>query len=513
MKNILILGGGTAGWLSACFLQTMLDRIRPKFFSITLVESEDIGIIGVGEATVPSMLNTLQLLGISELEFIQKCNATFKHANKFENWLDSPGKKDNYYYHTFQRPELFKGLNLIEYWKPLNKKKSAHRFAFDVSPQAALCEAKRAPKLPNSKPYEAPVGYAYHLDAVLFGKLLREKSLERGVTRIVDTVVDIIQDDTGDIQSLVTKGGKILNADLFVDCSGFQGLLINKTLKTPFKSYEKELFCDRAVTIQVPLKANDPINPYTTSTAMSNGWIWEIHLQDRKGIGYVYSSRHTSDEDAEKELREYIKLNCDNSNGQPRFLKMRIGRHEKMWNKNVLAVGLSGGFIEPLESSGIYLVEMALKLFIDFFPHAGTNTSLKERYNDHITGLYDEVMEFIVLHYVLTRREDTQFWKDNKFHQHIPEQLKKDLEMWQFRMPTAFDKGGHLNFFNHESFQHILAGMDAIPESAVSMQNIDLLNAAKKEFDQIKKTARQAVEVSPDHKYYVDLIKNYKKPL
>lgn len=505
VKKILIVGGGTAGWLSACFLQKILNKVNPRSISISLIESEDIGIIGVGEATVPTMRKTLNLLGIHELEFIKKCNATLKHAIKFVDWLHEPGAEDNFYYHPFQRPHPFQGYDLFHYWQAINEGKPS-RYAFDVTPQADLCENYKSPKLNSSKPFEAPITYAYHLDAVLFGRLLKEKSIARGVNHVIDTVVDVEQDDEGNVCSVLTEQGNRLEADLFIDCSGFRGLLINKTLKTPYTSYKKELFCDRAITIQIPTKAEDPIKPYTTSTALSNGWVWDINLQDRRGTGYVYSSQFISDQDAESELRQYLGLD-KSKDLSARYLQMRVGRHDQMWNKNVVAIGLAAGFIEPLESSGIYLVEMALKLLADFFPHAGINASVQNHFNQRIVGLYDEIMNFLVLHYCLTRREDTSFWRANKYNKNIPDGLAEDLDMWKYRLPTQIDRDSSFGLFNHETYQYILAGMDRLPETCQTIFNKKLLSDAKRLFSDNRKHNKQAVEVSPSHNDYLNLVR------
>lgn len=506
-KKILVVGGGTAGWLSACFLQRALEKINPGAYEITLVESEDIGVIGVGEATVPTLVNTLKFLGISELEFMQKCNASFKHAIKFVGWLHEPGAEDNYYYHAFQRPAPFAGYDLINFWHSLYGNKSPSKYAHAVTPQADLCESNRCPKMLDSKPFEGPIGYAYHLDAVLFGRFLREKAQERGVSRVVGTIDNVQRGATGNIISVKTAEGDVLDAELFIDCSGFSGLLINKTLNTEFVSYSNELLCDRAIAIQVPTESGVPVKPYTTSTAMSSGWCWDIALQDRRGTGYVYSSNYISDEGAEKELRKY--LGDASENLSARRLRMRVGRNKHIWNKNVVAIGLSAGFLEPLESSGIYLIEMGVKLLLDFFPHHGEDEMLRKRYNQHIAGLYDETMSFLVMHYCLTNREDTPFWKANKYHQNIPDSLQEDLEMWKYKMPSPFDRGGYLNFFNHETYQYVLAGMGRLPESAKTIFSKELLHEAEKHFISIRDTSSRAVSISPDHRYYLDQLKKY----
>lgn len=501
MRDILIVGGGATGWLAACFLQKTLETWQPGVYRITLVESEDIGILGVGEATVPTLLHTLQYLGISELEFIQQTAATFKHAIRFDNWLYDPAQQSSQYFHPFSRPNTLGGIEPIHLWHALNGKEKFGPYAEAVVIPPSLCHANKSPKLFNSKPFEAPTGYAYHMDAVLFARLLRKVALERGVNHVVGTIKQVNQTTDGSIQSVVTESGNELTAELFLDCTGFYGLLIDKTLKADYRSYKNHLLCDHAVTMQIPSDVKAPIKPYTISTAAKHGWIWEIPVQGRKGIGYVYSSQFVSHADAEIELRNYV--GSAGAETPARKIVMKTGRHEQMWSKNVVALGLAAGFIEPLESSGIYLTEMALRLLADYFPHGGENPVLRNRFNRYITKLYDEIMEFIVMHYHLTQREDTEFWKTNKFLKDIPAQLAEELETWRYRKPTPFDKGNLLQFFNHETHQYIMAGMNFLPESSNHLKNQQILKQAEEYSARIKATAQQAIKASPEHGDYL----------
>ncbi len=317
--------------------------------------------------------------------------------------------------------------------------------------------------------------YAYHTDTVLFGQYLREIALRRGIKRIVDNVIGVQSDERGLITALTTQQHGAIAGDLFIDCSGFAGYLINKHFGTEFLSFNDSLFNDRAVALRVPYRAEQPINPFTTSTAMSSGWIWDIPLSDqqvtlgghqrwsddsahgRRGVGYVYSSQFVSDDAAERELRGYVGSQADGINA--RFLKMRIGHSRKFWVKNCVAIGLSGGFIEPLESSGIALISQGLAFLSAHFPTRDFPEPLADSYNGAMTRLYDHIREFIVLHYCTTRREDTEYWRANRHNPNIPPRLQSLLEQWRHRTPDTYDNLSGIDFFHHTSFQYILAGM------------------------------------------------------
>ncbi len=326
------------------------------------------------------------------------------------------------------------------------------------------------------------------MDTVLFGRYLRQIALARGVKRIVDTVVGVAGDERGFITALKTKEHGDIAGDLFIDCSGFGGLLINKHFGTEFRSFGDSLFNDRAVAIRVPYKSADaPINPFTSATAMGNGWIWDIPLSDqatvigatqvwsddsahgRRGVGYVYSSQFVSDEAAERELRTYIGPEAEGRDA--RMLKMRIGHNRKFWVKNCVAIGLAGGFIEPLESTGIGLISQGLQLLWAHFPTRDCPTPLADSYNSAMTRMYEHVRDFIVLHYCTSAREDTEFWRANRHNPNIPARLQSLLETWRHRAPHAFDNLSGFDFFHPTSFHYILAGMGHLPPPSPYVRN------------------------------------------
>jgi tryptophan halogenase len=469
IERIVIVGGGTAGWLSAAYLNRMLLGGPTGKPEICVVESADIGVIGVGEATIPTLRDTMAALGVDEAEFMRRTSATFKNAIKFKNWLDDPADRpDDYYYHSFgARPAVPNehALRMAQAWQ---RQRSAggktEPYAYMLGPMPALCDRGRSPKTSESKPYHGHVQYAYHLDAVRLGHFLRELAVERGVRHVVDNVVEVLGDEQGYVRGVRTEAHGVLEGDFFVDCTGFLGLIINQFFGVPFTGYGDSLYCDRAVALQVPWQGGEnKINPYTTAAAMGSGWTWEIHLKGRRGMGYVYGSQFISDDAAEAELRRHI--GPESEGLEARRLKLRVGRCNQFWTKNCVAIGLSSGFIEPLESTGIYLIEAAVQQLVEYFPDKAFPQPLIDRYNALMTDLYDNTRDFILLHYCLTRRQDTEFWKANKFHPAIPEPLKSNLEIWKFKMPSHLDVRSRVPLFGIRGYLHILAGMDYLPDA------------------------------------------------
>ena len=500
VKRVIIMGGGTSGWMTATAVQRFMNRAAPGRVQVVVVEGPD-GPIGVGEATIPTLRGMLSILGADEREFMVRANATFKQGIRFVNWLHDPAQRPSSYFHLFQRPGVVEGMDYGQYWLATHPDAPPEAYAESVVFQAALCHASRAPKGQNSKQYDGLAGYAYHLDAILFGHYLRDLAGRYGAQRVEARVVGANLDDRGFIRSLSLDSGEKLAGDLFVDCSGFQGYLINQVLGEPFEAWGDYLYCDRAVAMQVPFIADQKINPFTLATAMSSGWIWEIQLATRRGIGYVYSSRYISDEDAERELRRYIGPSAENV--KARKLEMRVGRCRRFWVRNCVAIGLAGGFLEPLESTGIYLTEMGIKLLFENFPEVEYSEPLADTYNRQMAGLYDETMRFIVLHYCLTQREDTPFWRANKYHQNVPAVLQEQLALWKYRLPCLFDDRGGLQFFGHGSQLYILAGMKFPFESGCATKHFIDPRAARGYARYVDDVRRKTLSATPDHTEYI----------
>jgi tryptophan halogenase len=453
VRSICIVGGGTAGWLTAGIIAA---RHRGSL-DITLVESETIGIIGVGEGTWPTMRSTLKKMGISETDFFRECNASFKQGAKFSRWVT--GADSDFYYHPLMLPEGFPSLDLAPYWTSYSDDHAnAPSFSAAVCFQEAVCELGLAPKLITSPEYGGVANYAYHLDAGRFATFVRQHCVKNlGIRHIVDDVTQVVKTDTGDIDHVDTlKSGK-LAADLFIDASGFRALLLGGTLGVPFVDCSDVLFIDRALAIQVPYDdAQSAIVPHTLSTAQKHGWIWDIGLQSRRGVGYVFSSKHTTSAAALEELRAYI----GKDELEPRELKITAGHRRTFWKGNCVAVGLAGGFLEPLEASALVLIELSADMISATMPATReTMDIVARRFNETTHYRWGRIIDFLKLHYVLSRRTDSQFWIDNRAPDSVPESLKEQLELWRYRAPGDQDFNSTSEMFPAASYQYVLFGM------------------------------------------------------
>ena len=418
VKNIVIVGGGTAGWLAANHLAKSLRAANPNGVSITLIESPNIPTIGVGEGTVPVMRQTLQGFGISETSFIRECDATFKQGIKFVNWTHNPSpNREDAYHHIFDYPAISQ-LDLTPYWL---KSKDGRSYVDTVSIQGKICDAGLAPKSITTPEYQGATAYAYHLDAGKFAKLLTENATNKlGVKHLLADVTQVNLSENGEICSVTIDSGEQILGDLFIDCTGFSALLIGKTLGVNFIDKSDVLFADHAVVMQVPYQQADaPIPSYTISTAQTAGWIWDIGLQQRRGIGHVYSSSHTSHEVAEQALRSYVGKAANDIDS--RVIKMKIGYREKFWHKNCVALGLSQGFVEPLEATGLLIFDATAKMLAEQFPTNQQDMPLiANLFNQRVRHSWEKVIDFIKLHYCISKRDDSDFWRDNRAKSSIP---------------------------------------------------------------------------------------------
>lgn len=459
IKRILIVGGGSAGWLSAAVLAAAF-KANDEGISVTLVESPDVKSIGVGEGTWPSMCATLRRIGVSESDFIRSCDASFKQGSKFVGWYD--GSDNDSYYHPFSLPQGFSHVNLAEQWLENSGEQS---FARSVTPQIDVCDAFRAPKQLRTPEYACNLNYAYHLDAGKFAKLLQRHSVENlGVNHVVDHMTDVKSSVSGDIHSIVTRMNGELSADLFVDCSGFSSLLLGEHLGVPFRDCKSVLFNDSALAVQMPHDdENAPIASATVSTAQRAGWIWDIALPTRRGIGHVYSSAHTSAEQAEVDLRGYLKSHFRSYSDNAitvREIPINPGYREKFWHRNCLAIGLSAGFLEPLEASALVLVEQSAKTLAENMPaNRETMDIVAERFNEKFNFRWAQIIDFLKLHYVLSKRVDNQYWLENRQVDTIPESLQKQLLLWRTRAPWHQDTIQVDEMFPAASYQYVLYGM------------------------------------------------------
>ncbi len=496
--RIVIVGGGTAGWLSAAYLQRTLTRGRRKV-EIAVVESEDIETIGVGEATIPSFVGMMRELDIPEFRLFSEADATFKNAIRFAGWARAPedGTAAEHFYHQFDQPPVVAGHSAMVHWLALRDAGlPVEPLHMATSIGSALCDANRSPLLFSSPQYEAPLPYAYHLDARKLGNLLRSTAISRGVEHIVGTVVSADQDDAGDIVALQLSQGRDIEGDLFVDCSGFRALLIEGVMGSTFESYNDRLLCDRAVATHVPRSRDIAPRSYTTATAAAAGWIWEIDLNSRGGAGYVYSSRFTSDEEAEAVLRAHLGVD----GLAPRVVPMRVGRRAYPWTGNCVAIGLSAGFLEPLESSGIHMIELGVRLLSDHLaagPQPGT--VLRSHYNKLIRNIYDHVADFLVMHYALNGRRGQAFWDHCRNDLPLPDSLASKLMLWSHKVPALPDIDSPIRVFESYSYFAIMAGLGTLPQLTGNLSSFIDLKTSAEALDMVRHFRDVAVRTSPPH--------------
>lgn len=455
-KSIVIVGGGTAGWLTAGVIAAKHQARRGNGFSVTLVESPNTPIIGVGEGTWPTLRTTLAKIGVSETDFFRECDSAFKQGAYFARW--TTGAPDDGYYHPLMLPQAFSRLNLVPHWLARDGEES---FCDAVCPQGRICDEGLAPKTIATPEFEALANYAYHLDAGKFAGFLQRHCVEKlGVRHVLADVRSVEFAEDGDIRAVVTEQAGPIEGDLFVDCSGFRSLLLGDALEVPFVDCSDVLFCDAALAIQVPYASeSSPIVPHTLSTAQSAGWIWDVGLPTRRGVGHVYSTRYISDDEAERELRAY--LGGAGADLPVRKIPIRSGHRETFWKRNCVAVGLAAGFLEPLESSAIVLIELSAKLIAEQMPACREVMDVvAKRFNATTHYRWGRIIDFLKLHYVLSQREDSAFWRDNRLPETIPERLQELLLLWKHQPPWFHDEFDRVEeVFPPASYQYVLYGM------------------------------------------------------
>jgi tryptophan 7-halogenase len=497
IKQIIVLGGGTAGWITA----GLLAKKHAQGVSITLIESPDISTVGVGEGTWPTMRQTLAKLGISETTFIRRCSATFKQASKFVNWI-SPD--NDVYYHPFSEPQGFNKVDLPAYWQSLLKPDCS--FAQAVSFQYFLCEQGLAPKNIANKEYEVVANYGYHLDAAKFIELLREHcSTVLKVNHLSDTVEQVKLTDEGDVSALLTAKNGQLSADLFIDCSGMKSVLLGETLKVPFVSCEDVFLADTALAVQIPYAQSDsPIACYTQATAQKAGWIWDIGLQQRKGIGYVYSSKHSSEQEARLTLANYIgDKNCAEAARKIAFVP---GHRQVFWKNNCIAVGLAAGFLEPLEASALMLVETSANFIADELPASKQQMHLvAKRFNHTMLKKWRGVIDFLKLHYVLSQRQEA-FWLENRHPDSVPDSLQELLELWRFRSPSEYDFTDKIEAFSAASYQYILYGAGFKTDFSAMAHLYQQTESAKRQLNLNQRRVEQLTYSLPRHRELLEKV-------
>ncbi len=432
-KKVLIVGGGSAGWMAAAYLEAALRNNGRRPVEIALIESPDVPRIGVGEATIPNLKHILAVVGIDEFDFLRRVDGTFKQAIKYVNWVRGTG---DYYYHPFDGFRVQPVDRAAMRWLRSNR---SVPFAETTSAQPIVCELGLAPKPFSARDPSAGLKYAYHMDAMKFADLLTEIATARGVRHYRDHVTDIEMRANGDIDAVVTRSGQRLDADVFIDCTGFASLLIEKQLGVEWIDCSRWLLCDRAVTMNVPYEHHYPgyVRPYTTATALSSGWVWEIPLQTRKALGYVHASAFIDEAAAERELRQFEGPHADDLD--TRIVHFKVGHRAKAWVRNCVSIGLAANFIEPLESTGLYLSDLATVMLAEHFPFDDDPAPLQYRFNRIMANRFYEILDFINMHYCLTRRTDTEFWREVQKPERINDRLQAKLDFWRIKPPSASD--------------------------------------------------------------------------
>lgn len=505
IRQVVVVGGGSAGWLTAAVLAADHPAHQPGGLEVTLVESPDVPIIGVGEGTWPTMRDTLHRIGVSESDFFRECDASFKQGSRFNRWVT--GADDDYYFHPFVLPQGYGEANLVERWLEAFPQVP---FADLASFQPHLCVQGKAPKQAATPEFAAVANYGYHLDAGKFSVFLRKHCTERlGVRHVLDHVDAITSGDGGDIASLKLRQGGVLAGDLFVDCTGMQSRLLGQHFEVPFISQKHVLFNDSALAVQIPYPAEDtPIGSQTTSTAQRNGWIWDIGLPSRRGIGHVYSSAHTSDEAAEAELRAYIGLD---DIPPPRKLTFNPGYRERFWQRNCVAVGLSSGFIEPLEASALAMVELSANMISDDMPATREAMDIvARRFNETFRYRWERVIDFLKLHYVLSHRSDSPYWIDNR--ETVPERLAEMLTLWRHRPPSRSDFYRIEEVFPAASYQYVLYGMGFRSEAGGGLRRPDNAEAADNYFRETAGLTAKMLKALPTNRELIAHIRRHGLP-
>lgn len=490
LNKIVIVGGGTAGWLTAAVIAADHRVDGHPEILVSVIESPQVATIGVGEGTWPSMRHTLGRTGISETEFIVKCGAAFKQGSKFVGWRNGAGKSD-FYYHPFTIPLGYPDLNLAYGWQALMPDDA---FAETVSTQQQVCEMGLAPKQKTTPEYASVVNYAYHLDAGKFGDLLQKHCCDKlGVEHIQAHVTGIESHQNGDIASIVCEDGRQIAGDLFIDCSGFNAMLLGKHYKVPLVSQSEILFNDSALAVQVPYSEEDtPIASATIGTAQRHGWIWDIGLSARRGVGHVYSSTHASDDEVEEALQAYLAASVSKSALdalQFRKITFSPGHRRQFWYKNCVAVGSAAGFIEPLEASALALVELSAAAISDELPaNRRVMEITAERFNRRFSYHWERIIEFLKLHYVLSERTDSEFWLDNRRPETVPQRLTELLELWRYQAPSSSDLTHIEELFSAASYQYVLYGMGYKTTFKSTRRSVNDMENMSRHFKENKQT-------------------------
>ena len=487
-KEVVIVGGGSAGWMAAA----MLAKTLGPLVSIKLIESAQIGTVGVGEATIPPIVSFNQALGLNEAEFLKRTKGTIKLAIQFEGWKT----EQDTYMHTFGEVGRAQGAaQFLPLWLRSQKSGHAHDlWAYSLNYQ--LASQNKFGRLKQANPLVNNVAYAYHFDAGLYAQLLREEAEKMGVQRIEGTISDVsLAAQSGDIETLLLDDGRRIGGQLFIDCSGFRSLLLGQTLNVEYENWQHWLPCDRAFAVQC--ESASVLRPYTRSIAHPAGWQWQIPLQHRIGNGMVFSSQYWEDETARQALLDNLPVPVI---GEPRLLKFVTGRYKKQWHKNCVALGLASGFLEPLESTSLHLVQRGIARLIKLFPNQGCVEQLANEYNRQSEFEFEHIRDFLILHYHVNQRKEGEFWRYLR-EMPIPDSLAHRLEL--------FKTSGQLirnadELFAEPGWWQVLIGQGLMPEDYHRMADALDDNQLEAYLGKVRQFLKQAADSLPDHQIFIN---------
>jgi tryptophan halogenase len=492
IKKIVIVGGGTAGWMTASALSKILGS---NYCDIQLIESDQISTVSVGEATIPQISLFNKILGIDENDFVKKTQGSFKLGIEFIDW----SKKGGGYMHPFgDHGTNMDAIQFHHYWLKMQQQGKGP----DLEEYSLAAVAARQGKFMRSQNMGnsplSQINYAFHFDATLYAKYLRDFAVERGVTRTEGKVVNVlVRDSDGFIESVQLDNGERVSGDLFIDCSGFKALLIEGALKTGFDDWSDVLPCDRAVAMPCMPKEADVLHPYTQAKAQKAGWIWRIPLQHRVGNGYVYPSKYVTDEEAVKILTEQME---GEPIGEPNFLRWTTGVRKKSWNKNCIAIGLSAGFVEPLESTGLHLIQSSIAKLMALFPHQGFDQIDIDTYNQQTKTELEYIKDFIVLHYKATDRDDSEFWRDCQ-QMKVSDRLQAKMDLYQ-KNGRIYREDNEL--FNETSWLAVMHGQGLTPSGYHPLVDVLSEEEIERRLQHIYSVIQKSVDTMPMQKDFID---------